>query len=282
MGMYDYINKNGDQVKCFYVPCITIQEDKEVSFYATGGQLASYVKAPVPFMTPYYNYGHTFAIMEYHLLPKEYEAMVHIIRDGHFVETFDIHTMPKNYDLPETVIDKYGQFYNIHSTKELKQFIVENADIEKRVRETEESELAKVGLKVQLPAFDKSRPIEEYVKEFKIREGIDEKIHQEIQKPFLMKWWNYDHDSKVEIIGFLLADYEDVKKRPKERVQRTEEEWALIFSKAIEYLKKDGYPTPLNNYFQWCEKEGIVIDRHNATQLFSKYAQMSDDEALNN
>ena len=63
MGMYDYINKNGDQVKCFYVPCITIHDNKdtngkEVCFYTSGGQLKGYAEGPVPFMTPYYNYGH--------------------------------------------------------------------------------------------------------------------------------------------------------------------------------------------------------------------------------
>ena len=86
------------------------------------------------------------------------------------------------------------------------------------------------------------------------------------------KWWNREHDSKLDIIGFVLADYDDVISRPDERVQRTEDDWKLIFSQAIEYLKKEGYPTPLNNYFQWCEKEGIVIDRQKATELFSKYA----------
>ena len=276
MGMYDYINKNGDQVKCFYVPCITIHDNKdtngkEVSFYASGGQLKGYAEGPVPFMTPYYNYGHTFAIMEFHLLPSSMEPVVHIIRDKCFVETFDISALPDDYDLPKNVIDKYGQWYNIKSAQELKQFIAEDREVKKRVRETEEVELAKVGLKVQLPAFDKSRPAEDYIREFKIREEIDNKIHAEIQKPFMDKWWNGEHDSKLDIIGFVLADYDDVISRPDERVQRTEEDWKLIFTQAVEYLEKEGYPTPLHNYFQWCEKEGIEIDRHKATELFSKY-----------
>ena len=278
MGLYDYINKDGDQIKCFYVPCITIQEnketgEKEVSFYASGGALRSFVKAPVPFMTPYYNYGETFAIMEYRLLPKEYEAMVHIVRNGYYVESFNIDNLPDNYNLPKHVIDKYGQWYNIDSAIDMKFFIAEHALTTEQAEQETKDELAKVGLKTQLPAFDKTRPVEDYVKEFKIREEIDTKIHETIYKPLLKKWWNYSHESKLEIIGFILADYEDVKNKPTERVQRTEDDWRLIFSQAIEYLKKENYPTPLNNYFQWCEKEGIIIDRHKAAELFAKYAE---------
>lgn len=80
MGMYDTIN--GEQVKIFDVPIISLGDEIFGFLSFSGGSLCEFgIGDEVPYKTKWYNYTKNFNILDF--FPEFYdETVIHIIRDG--------------------------------------------------------------------------------------------------------------------------------------------------------------------------------------------------------
>ena len=286
MGLYDYVGHSGDQVKCFYVPCITVKYDKEtkrsdVCFHCSGGRLAGANNAP--YMTPYYNYGKDFAILDYHWY--EHEApKVHIFKDAKWVETREWHEFEDDYDYPPVTIDKNGDWTNIHSAVDMKEFVETFIREDANYTQIETDGLEAVNLSYGLYDIDHYREmgLEAMQAEFGLREQIRNEAYNHTLKPFYEKWADRSRESELHIIGLVLEDYLDEQRPNRENwrdVNRLEYEWYAIFSNAIDYLS-DKFENPLEDYFEWAEKQGIEIDREWTIGLFEKYNQDPSEDLV--
>lgn len=118
MGMYDIIN--GEQVKCFGVPCY-YDGSIEKGVSQMGGLLRGYKNGnKVPYKTYYYNYGLNFCIIDTHPYEEEQIAIIHIIENGKVKKTILFEDLT-NEDLEkaEKLISYYGEELNIKTKEEV-------------------------------------------------------------------------------------------------------------------------------------------------------------------
>ena len=287
MGLYDYVGHSGNQVKCFYVPCINVKYNREarksdVGFYTSGGRLAGANNAP--YMTHYYNYGKNFAILDYAFVRYDNRAIVHIFKDAKWVETREWNEFEDNYDYPPVTIDKNGNWLNIHSAVDMKEFIDTFIREDANYTQMEMDALEAVNLSYKRPGRDHylSMGLEAMQAEFDLRNQISNEAYNHTLKPFYKKWADKSRESDLCIIGLVLEDYLDEQRPNRENwrdTHRPEYEWYAIFSDAIDYLS-DKFKNPLEEYFKWAEKQGIEIDREWATDLFEKYNQEPSEELV--
>jgi hypothetical protein len=286
MGLYDYVGDAGDQVKCFYVPCITVKYNKEtkkgdVCFHCSGGRLAGANNAP--YMTHYYNYGKDFAILDY-LFASSTTPIVHIFKDARWVETREWNEFEDDYDYPPVTIDKNGDWTNIHSAVDMKEFVETFIREDANCTQMETDGLEAVNLSYKLSSMDHYRSIgiDAMRAEFGLRDQIRNEAYNYTLKPFYEKWADNSRESDLHIIGLVLEDYLD-KQRPNREnwrdVNRYEYEWYAIFSEAISYLSEK-FENPIEEYFEWAKKQGIEVDREWAIGLFDKYAQIVPERLI--
>lgn len=284
MGMYNYIGVSGDQVKCFYVPCIPVNKDSlgvyNASFGTSGGRLRSVNDAP--YMTPFYNYGKDIAILDYPLMWDREETQVHIIRDGHWVETLHVKDMAEDYNLPVCVIDGHGTRFMIDTVENLKQFLID-ADIASKGYESSYNNALEAANLARFPHIDEWRQLshEEVQARHEFYMSAMDAAYQEHQKPFHEKWYDTEHESELDILGLAFADYLESLKD--EGWQRHEFEWHIIFSDAISRLLIH-FSDPVSAYIDWCAKEGIdssVVDEGVLREVVAKYATTPSDEVFN-
>lgn len=273
MGMYDYVGTEGEQVKCFYVPCINIAVnektgEKRASLHAMGGLLRGFDE--VPYMTPYYNYGKDFCIVEYRWEDVPY---IHVIRDARFEETIDIADIPDNFNLTPVMIDNYGVKLNITSVKELKEFIQDYHEKKELSYLMEVQYLSDYGLDYKLD-FDRMRKLNsaELDAESKIRDAVGKKVYEKTMKLFNDRWFIPDEENFC-YFGLTIADYIEMEVigNP-DREPRVDDDWSVIFETAYELLSSN-YENPLNAYFDWCDKQGIVVDKDFVRSLFEKFTK---------
>lgn len=271
MGMYDYIGDSGDQVKCFFVPCISIDKKSEipqVCLHAMGGLLRGFDE--VPYNTPYYNYGKDFFIVEFQLEEVPY---IHVIRDARYQETLIVSQMDDDYWLPPVAIDNYGVRLNIHTTKELKEFVEDYCDKKDLAYVMEVQYLNEYGLSYKLD-FEKMRGLsaEELQSECKIRDMVARKVYDKTMKLFNDKWF-FVEDADLINFGLVIADYIEleINKNP-DRVPRTTEDWQIIFEASLKKLKIR-FEHPLDAYLDWCNQQGIQLDRDLVFDVTKQYAQ---------
>lgn len=286
MGLYDYVGHDGDQVKCFYVPCISVKYNKEtkkaeVVFYSSGGRLASANNAP--YMTCYYNYGKDFAILDYQWYQHD-TPIVHIFKDAKWVETKNWNEFDDDYSYPEATIDKYGEWTNIHSVPDMREFIETFMREDANYTQMETDGLEAVNLSYKLGGRDHymSMGLDAMQEEFRLREEIQAEAYNHTLKHFNEKWYDNSRESDLHIIGLVLEDYLDEQRPNRENwrdTHRKEYEWYAIFSQAIDYLS-DKFENPLEEYFEWTEKQGIEVDKEWARSLFEKYSQEPSEELV--
>ena len=263
MGMYNYIGTSGDQVKCFYVPCISVNKDKTVCIGSTGGRLESV--NDTPYMTPYYNYGKDFGIMTFDLAFTPLETEVHIVRDGKWVETLLIMEMSDDYDLPPVIVNNCGTLFKVNSTVELKQMLQEfnhaNVEYDRILFEGLEAH----NLQGRFPSITefRAKPHEEAMAEIAIRSEIGDLAYKATHKIANEKWVISEPDDDIaELVGLVYADWY-YQNHPEEWTrpdvwQRPEEEWPIIINDLYDRFKDIG--DPLVIYKEWCEKKNIVVD----------------------
>ena len=93
MGMYNYLN--GEQIKCFPVPMVYIDngEKGHVSINSVGGLLNVYnLGDSVPYRSNIYNYGKDFMVFDYRGFEGVYT--IHFIKDGKVSTFYTLDTLP--------------------------------------------------------------------------------------------------------------------------------------------------------------------------------------------
>lgn len=285
MGMYNYVGDCGEQVKCFYVPAINVDYNREtkectVNIYSSGGRLESCNDAP--YMTHYYNYGKDFAILEYRLMGKDESPYFHVFRDGKFVETAELNDVPEDYDLPYNVIDHYGEWINAHTIQDLRTFVAGHRETDANCIQMETEALEKIGLSYKLSSFaamqEKGADWIRY--ECQMRNQIYDEVNALTWKPFLEKWRDSSRDSNLDMIGLVLDDYiYDTTIRAADGWARKEFEWYMIFTQVLEKLASE-FDNPIDAYFDWTEKWGIEVDKNWVLELFSKYTKPVSEELI--
>lgn len=274
MGMYNYIGTSGDQVKCFYVPCISINADNTVCMGSMGGRLECV--NDTPYITPYYNYGKNFGILTFDLAFTPLETEIHIVRDGKWTETLAIMEMPDDYNLPPVIVNNSGTLFRVNSTVELKQMLKEydhaNVEHDRILFDALETH----NLKGRFPSISefRSKPHEEAMAELAIRSEISELAYKSTHKITNEKWViNDPDDDMAELVGLVYADWyyqnhpeewtrPDVWKRP-------EEEWPIIINDLYDRFKDIG--DPLEIYKQWCSQKNIIVNHEDVRALLEKY-----------
>ena len=280
MGMYDYIGTSGKQVKCFYVPCISVLYDKEtknneVNLRCSGGHLNKY-SGDVPYKTRYYSYGKDFAILDYLFVD---EPIIHIIKDGKYVETMKVSNIPLGYEIPCNTITKHGSSLNIKSVNDLYDFIAEDkiCKIQSDAMEAKMFRNANLTEKWPNPRTSTEEEVQAY---FEKENAIRDQVYNEIKKPFHDKWFVEDaNDDDITLVGLVLDDYDFCTKENKYDMFRHEYEWYLIFTEAYNRMK-EMFGDPIATYFQWCEKQGIVVDKEWVLMLFEKYTKPAPNELI--
>ena len=273
MGMYNYIGTSGDQVKCFYVPCISVSPTKTVCMGSTGGRLECV--NDTPYMTPYYNYGKDFGIMTFALAFRPLEVEVHIVRDGKWVETLPAIEMDDNYVLPPVIINNFGTFFNVHSVAELKQMLQEfhNANVEYDRILFDGLEAHNLKGRFPTMAEFKDKPHEERVAELAIRSEIGDLAYKTTQKIVNEKWVIHDPDADMaELVGLVYADWREQHPVDTSIVpawQRPESEWSIIINDLYDRFHE--YGDPLTIYKEWCEKKGIIVNQEDVATLLNRY-----------
>lgn len=287
MGMYDYVGISGDQVKCFDVPCLTLQKynrttkKAEPYFHVVGGRLKNMNTAP--YKTLYYNYGPDFAILDYRWYKNE-PPMAHIFKNGEWVETIECDVMPNTYDYPPVTIGYYGDRINISSAAEMHEFVAEFIATDKRQEEILADKYAAANITEKFISRERglSMSHEALQAEIALRNEIDSYAFDCTFGPFNKKWFDRSHESELHIIGLVLSDYKDEQQGFKESyrdIPRVEYEWYVLFGGAVEYLK-DKFENPVEDYFEWCDKEGIDVDKNQARELFAKYTQEPSEKEI--
>ena len=273
MGMYNYIGTSGDQVKCFYVPCISVSPTNTVCMGSSGGRLECV--NDTPYMTPYYNYGKDFGIMTFALAFTPLEVEVHIVRDGKWVETLPAMQMDDNYDLPPVIINNFGTFFNVHSVAELKQMLQEFHDANVEHDRILFDGLEAHNLKGRFPTIAefKNKPHEERVAELAIRSEIGDLAYKTTQKIVNEKWVIHDPDADMaELVGLVYADWRQQNPLDESITpawQRPEEEWTIIVDDLYDRFNDIG--DPLAFYKNWCNKKGIIVDINDVSHFLNTY-----------
>jgi hypothetical protein len=287
MGMYDYVGHSGDQVKCFDVPCLTVNKyNKETKkaepyFHVVGGRLKNMNTAP--YMTPYYNYGPDFAILDYRWYEHE-PPMAHIFKNGEWVETVECADMADTYDYPPVTIGYYGDRINISSAAEMHAFVAEFIAMDKRQEEILADKYAAANITEKFITRDRALDMghEALMAEIAIRNEIETYAFNSTFGPFNEKWFDRSHESELEIIGLVLYDYLDEQRDVREGYRdttRVEYEWYALFGGAIECLKEK-FANPVEDYLQWCDREGIEVDKQMVRGLFAKYTQPAPQDVI--
>lgn len=270
MGLYDYIGTAGDQVKCFYVPCIAVNMDSNpptVNFGTSGGRLGSVNNAP--YMTAFYNYGKDFAILSCEFIWEGRKAQIFVVRDGKWSETLYVSDIPDTYDLPSTVIGYYGTRYNAHNTAELKQMVSDYIEADDKFNKLYDERLAQNNLTGRFMDFKKAKqmPHDDLLKEIAIRDEISKNTHQDAYGEINKRWLDKSHESDVELVGLVYEEW--LWQQAPDRWKHPDEEWAVIIDELYKQFANIG--DPLVVYKSWCEKEGIVVNHDEVEKLFAKY-----------
>ena len=126
MGMYDSFRET--QVKCFLYPCNILHRkseklnDVELEFYCSSGKLSGFdIGNKVPYETPVYSFGKTFAIIEFSQIDiKDSPPQVIIIRNGKFYAKKHYLKITDN-DIKDInlFIDRYGNPLKIYTASDI-------------------------------------------------------------------------------------------------------------------------------------------------------------------
>ena len=288
MGMYNYIGHSGDQVKCFYVPCIPVSKDElgvyRASFGTSGGRLVNV--NDTPYMTPYYNYGEDFLILDYPLSWDRDNTQVHIVKNGKWVATKLVSELDDDFEMPPVVIDGHACRYKIDTLDELLTFLVEHEEASNGYESMYANALEQANL-ARFPSIEEWRALDHdaMLAQHEYRMNAMDAAYNTYQKPFNEKWLD-DKDSVLEILGLAIADY--IENTCNADWKRHDFEWHIIFTDAIDRIHQE-FDNPIEAYLKWCRDNGIdeeivneemvydIVNRYNTTpseELFADYEEM--------
>ena len=279
MGMYDYIGDDGSQVKCFYVPYIVVKKNDKseyrTRFITSGGRMVSVNDAP--FMTPYYNYGPNFAILDYGILWNGNDTIVHIMENGKWVNTYTVEELGEDYKLPPVVICADGARYKVKTVADIKQMIQDYTAARKEQKELTVQYFKLRGMNPEVD-FEKIKTMseDEVHQEFAIRNVVHQDVLAITVEPVVKKYEDKSHLNKASMLGQVYAYYQECIAR---QIPHYEFQWYVACKEAIEILKeKHSMSEPIVSYITWCNQEGIKIDVNDVIAFFDKYTKEAPEE----
>lgn len=126
MGMYDCLN--GEQVKCFYKPIFSKEENQGVLWHSGGNSIYYGDNASLPIKTLYYNYSKNFLIYD------EDCKLVHIVKDGKLHKTDKLYYLTdREFNFFKKVINTYGDELKIESLTDFSRYNEEKINMKKDI-----------------------------------------------------------------------------------------------------------------------------------------------------
>ena len=269
MGMYDYLGE--EQVKCFPVASLCVNEN-EINIRTITGALRGYkVLDLVPHRTRYYDYGENFLIFDYRksFWQNEFTGLVHIIENGRYKGSKHYSSLNPDYNI-ELVIDNYGVPLNIKKVSDFAK-ILQDEELNTKVY----FELLKMYM-IRLSAI----PIKtkEDIQSLREKGWTDDMIKENLTKEstamqcahddswglFFEKWTNISLIANIfggNPIGVLYDCY----LRDKHNY-----DWAGIVKKLEEEAQKEktSLKAQIDAYLNWTQEHKIRIDEKELLTLF--------------
>ena len=264
MGMYDSIN--GEQVKCFGVPCYYSED----GVHPMGGALKGYGNGDkVPYKTLWYDFTPNFVIVDFdpYWAEKEGEILFHIIRDGKVFKTCGIDELnDDDFDGIEVFVDYWGYILNVNTKegclkkkedakiysekskilcKEKDRLIRESMDCLHKQRELDDNdplkkELENKGLKL--------------LEKVEIENKILAPQIVELREKYIDIYYKTNEEYAIyQRVGIYLQAIKDYSKRKSDKVPEIKQ----AFNEALEIFKEEG-------------KDAVAI--------YSKYSNMPTSE----
>ena len=264
MGLYNYLGEH--QVKCFYLANVIIDSLDNLSIYSIGGILHQFKKGDnVPYKTLYYCYGKDFLIYDTRGITLKEDVVIHIIKDGKYVDTVEYSNLTKNMFV-NNVIDVYGDKININIFEDIVDYYNAVVRREKDYIEYTKKYEKEANVNKNFYHDYKEQRIskEDFYTELEKQKNISDRVHNEINVPFNNRWRVKDTDLEDgTIIGHLLDCYTNLDKNIYE--------WNCIFDKFICYLKNENqdFMMLVSSYKEWCKLNDIIIDINKLEEMIS-------------
>lgn len=278
MGMYDTFN--GEQAKCFFVPCGSINRDSKelndvhLSYYTSGGRLRYFaIGDEVPYKTPYYNYGKDFVIFDYRMFLDCAMPEAIIIRNGKLVAIIpadevtdeDIKNIPM-------FVNNYGDILNITSANDLLLIVKEYKKAREDYDDLHEKYEKELGCENLFGRREELKTMseEEVARLFDLAEQVRTRAFDETYRIANNKWYCEEEEKNRAVHGGftfgymydnLTGDYMD--------------EWEK--HKAVRLLKEkmeedgESYEEGFEKFIQWVKDGEIGLNEEDIRTLFKKY-----------
>ena len=275
MGLYDIL-KDGEQVKCFFLPVFGTTQD---THWSVGGGLRHYnIGDTVPYKTLYYNYGEDFMCFDFwwtRWRENEEEVLVHIFKNGVYQGSFDYRDlMIRGFFTEKTiVIDKGGSVVNIKSFADFAELINDVKDTANKENELREQFKAQGKLVVFPTVADYKEKGFDFAEYWQNENEIDA-LTWDI---FQAKWYKSVEDVDAEVhrgwtIGSVYSGY-------KEGI-KPEYVWYNYIPYYVEKIYQSGstLSEKIAEYFVWAEKNDIQIDKVEVEKFFLEHFKECPEE----
>ena len=276
MGMYNTLN--GEQVKCFFVPCGSIDRDSKelndvrLSYYTSGGRLNYYaIGDEVPYKTPYYNYGKDFVIFDYRIYHDCGAPEVIVIRDGKLYATISsLDVTDKDIEGISLFVNNYGDILNINSADDLRQIVKDYKNTMERYDELNEQYEKEYGCENLFGRREEIKQMneDEVARLFELSREARNRAWNETYRITNNKWYCEDEEKTKKVHGGFTFGYM-FDNLSGDYMTEWEKYKAVAFLK--EKLQEDGesFEDGLEKYIVWAKNAGI--DENDIRKLFEKY-----------
>ena len=279
MGMYDYLGE--EQVKCFGVPTVSISPKDgsfDLSIHCMGGNLRYYHRgSTVPYKTSFYNYGKDFMVFDYRTFNyneavNDDYLMVHIIKNGRYFRSVRYDRVPSRYKIG-LVLDNYGSVVNIKTHSDFKEIVYGWHYSQVLYNELQEKYRAEMDIPnmLKLNRLDLERYSKEEINDlFKKHGECMDRAAVESLSVFRDTWYGGTEELEEELNKgwFCGALYDALK-----NMTHSEYDKYWIARLFVDRIEKNGSSLmmTLGEYFEWCIKNGIVVDKLKFMTFFSTY-----------
>ena len=263
VGMYDTFGDSGDQLKIFTVPCYYFSQDRYNKFKETGegysfldymgGNLRSYaIGSEVPWRAMSYNYTENFTVIDVDTF--YYNDLLFYFKDGIFEEMIEIDnsddydwSIYDKYFIGNIIINAYGDFLRIHNGNELKRFIIEYKDTDKKRNEILKkiSNVEHIIFDYMKTFRDDEKKTEAVINALTSFEGIYSIAFNEVD----LEMHKYYNESKISLTYGKYRAYLELVKFHSTKDEDRKDHNAALLHEAKEYIVE--HDLRLEDFFSW-------------------------------
>ena len=290
MGMYDYLGEH--QVKCFGVPTVGITPDGDsfkLFIHCMGGNLRYYRRgSAVPYKTPFYNYGKDFMVFDFRTFnfnePIYHDDLkVHIIKNGRYFRSVRYDRVPSRYEIG-LVLNNYGEVVNIKTHNDFKEIVYDWRYSQMKYRELSEKYRKEQGI-IDVLALNVHTLKELNLSSEELNELFDksrqcqDRAAKESLDLFRKTWFEGTEEIDANMnkgwpFGALYDALENMTHSEYDKY------WiARLFVEEVE-KKEKSLMFALGEYFYWCIKNDIEVNKLKFMSFFSKYLREIPEEVV--